>query len=83
MVDRRKEKREKEEKMTERRPTPDEIRAARLRAGRAATRAVRRTLLAVAIFAAIYYCFLLATQKKDAPTNPVDDAPTTEATAAP
>lgn len=48
--------------------SPENYRAARIRAQREATRAVRRTLLAVAVIAAIYYCVLLATAKNDAPT---------------
>ncbi len=56
--------------------SPENYRAARIRARREATRAVRRTLLAVAVVAAIYYCVLLATSKNDAPPkNAVPEPP--------
>ncbi len=69
-----------------RRPTPAEYRAARRRAQREATRAVKRTLIAIALFAGLYYLYLASTSRPEPPsvapetsraTGEIENAPPT------
>lgn len=50
-----------------RRPTPEEYRAARRRVQRETTRAVKRTLIGIALFAGLYYLYLASTSRPETP----------------
>lgn len=54
-----------------RRPTPEEYRAVRRRVQRETVRAVKRTLIAIAIVAGLYYLCLTAADRSETPRAPV------------
>jgi len=64
-----------------REPTPEERRRAFIRNSRETTRIVKRTLIALALFAGLYYIFLLKTQSPE-PSIPETIAPVVEETRA-
>lgn len=53
-----------------RRPTPEEYRAVRRRVQRETVRAVKRTLIAIAIVAGLYYLCLTAADRSETPRPP-------------
>lgn len=61
-----------------RRPTPEEYRAARRRVQRETARVVKRTLIGIALFAGMYYLFLVSNARRVAPPNE-PEAPRTTA----